>query len=153
MSCFLANIIIERQAVFAVQMQQAVYAQQMQPGWILPCDFRSWEVFRPPWRNCQEGNAGLLGDGCNLRSGEIERAWTAGTGAFHDMQVDHGGLDAGVPHQGLDGADVGSGFEEMSGEAVAHGVAGGPFGDGFHDAQAGAIHPGKENDSGEFGPY
>ena len=50
-------------------------------------------------------------------SGEIEGAWTAGTGTFHDMQVNHGGLDAGVTHQGLDGADVGSGFEEMGGPA------------------------------------
>ena len=30
---------------------------------MLAWDFRSWEVFRPPWRNCQAANAGLGRDG------------------------------------------------------------------------------------------
>lgn len=97
----------------------------MQPGWIVPSDFRSSEAFRPPWRNCHAGNAGSVGNGCFYGSGEIERTRAARTGTFHDMQVDHGGFDAGVSHQGLDGADgikgVGSrGFGEGSG-VPAHG--------------------------------
>jgi hypothetical protein len=44
---------------------------------------------------------------------EIERAGCASAGAFHDVEINHGGFDAGVPQERLDAADVGAGFEEM----------------------------------------
>ena len=39
------------------------------------------------------------------------------------MGVDHGGFDAAVTEELLDGSDVGAGFEEVGGEGVAEGVA------------------------------
>jgi 16S rRNA G966 N2-methylase RsmD len=44
-------------------------------------------------------------------SGEIEGARAASSGALHDMEIDHGRLDRCVAHEGLDGADVGSGLK------------------------------------------
>ena len=46
------------------------------------------------------------------------------------MEVDHRRFDAGMTHQALDCTNVGSRLEQMSDETVAHGVTGGPFGDG-----------------------
>jgi hypothetical protein len=43
------------------------------------------------------------------------------------MEINHGGFDAGMTHEGLDGTDVGSGFEQMGRERMAHGVAGNTF--------------------------
>ena len=42
---------------------------------------------------------------------EIERAGCTCAGAFHDVEINHGGFDAGVPQERLDAADVGAGFE------------------------------------------
>lgn len=41
---------------------------------------------------------------------EVEVQWAPGTGsgALHDVEVNHRGFDRGVAHQVLDGADVGS---------------------------------------------
>jgi len=44
------------------------------------------------------------------------------------MQVDHRCFDTRMPHEALDGADVGAGFEEMRRERMAHRVASGAFG-------------------------
>lgn len=44
-------------------------------------------------------------------SGQIQGAGSASTRAFHDMEINHGGFDAGVPQEGLDGANIGAGFE------------------------------------------
>jgi hypothetical protein len=45
------------------------------------------------------------------------------------MGVDHGRLDAFVPQKLLDGPDVVTTQQEMGGEAVTKGVAGGVLGD------------------------
>ena len=58
---------------------------------------------------------------------EIERAGPACARPFHDMQVDHGGGDIGMTQEALDGPDVGFRLEEMGGEGMAHGMAGGTF--------------------------
>jgi hypothetical protein len=50
---------------------------------------------------------------------EVEGAARAGNAVLEDMGVDLGGGDVGVAEQVLDRADVGTGFEEMSGKAVA----------------------------------
>jgi hypothetical protein len=42
--------------------------------------------------------------------------------ALRQVDVNHGFAQVGVAEQQLDGAQVGSGFEEMSGEAVAQGL-------------------------------
>ena len=42
---------------------------------------------------------------------EVQGVLGIGSGALHDVEVDHGGGDVGVTHQVLDGADVGVGFE------------------------------------------
>ena len=42
--------------------------------------------------------------------------------ALRQMDVNHGFAQVGVAEQQLDGAQVGSGFEEMSGEAVPQSV-------------------------------
>jgi len=60
---------------------------------------------------------------------EVKRAGGAGTRTLDDVQVDHGGFDAGMAEQGLDGPDVGVGFEEVGGKGMPEGMAGGPFGD------------------------
>ena len=73
---------------------------------------------------------GLLGSGGFQASGEIERTGASRAGTFHDMEVDHRRFDAGMTHQALDCTNVGSRLEQMSDETVAHGVTGGPFGDG-----------------------
>ncbi len=61
------------------------------------------------------GNLDFLGAG--LES-EVQRAWCSRPGALHHMEVDHGGFDAGMAKQVLDGADVGAGLQKMSGEAM-----------------------------------
>jgi hypothetical protein len=50
-------------------------------------------LFRPPRRNCQAGNAELRENGCVGDSREVEGAGAASSRAFHDMEIDHGGLD------------------------------------------------------------
>jgi hypothetical protein len=62
-------------------------------------------------------------------SGEIKGTRSTGSGLFHDVKVDHGGFDTGMPHETLDGADIGAGFEQMRRERMAHRVAGGSLGD------------------------
>ena len=42
---------------------------------------------------------------------EIEWAGCACAGTFHDVEINHGGLDAGVSQERLDGANIGAGFE------------------------------------------
>lgn len=42
---------------------------------------------------------------------EVERAGCACSGTFHDVEVNHGGFDAGMSQEGLDRADVGAGLE------------------------------------------
>ena len=57
----------------------------------------------------------------HLFRGERERVQGASRGphmALRQMDVNHGFAQVGVAEQQLDGAQVGSGFEEMSGEAV-----------------------------------
>ena len=39
---------------------------------------------------------------------DVPGALGTGSGALHDVEVDHGGGDVGVTHQVLDGADVGT---------------------------------------------
>ena len=62
----------------------------------------------------------------------VEIKWAGGTcaRAFHDVEINHGGFNAGMSQEGLNGADVGAGLKEMSGEGMTHGVAGGAFGNG-----------------------
>ena len=43
------------------------------------------------------------------------------------MQVDHGGRHVRVPHEFLQGPDVGSPLQKVGGEGVTQGVAGGPL--------------------------
>lgn len=45
------------------------------------------------------------------------------------MGVDHGRLDVAMAQQLLEGANVGAAFEQVRGEGVPEGVAGGPFGE------------------------
>ena len=52
-------------------------------------------------RFLEQGRAGSV---------EIERSGCACAGAFHEMEIKHGGFDAGVPQERLDAADVGAGF-------------------------------------------
>ena len=40
------------------------------------------------------------------------------------MGVDRGAPDRGVSEQGLEGAQIGAGFQQMGGETVAHGMRG-----------------------------
>lgn len=71
-----------------------------------------------------------------------------------DVEVDHGGGDVGVAEEGLDGADVGSGFEEVCGKGVAEGVGGDAFGDsGFAGGLADLPGHGvfMEVEAGDFG--
>ena len=56
-------------------------------------------------------------------SREVERAPDAEGTGLEDVGIDHGGADVLVAEEGLDGADVVTGFEEMGGEAMAEGVA------------------------------
>ena len=49
--------------------------------------------------------------------------------AVEDVVVDHGGLEIVVAEEFLGGADVGAIFEQVRGDGVAEGVAGGAFGD------------------------
>jgi len=59
----------------------------------------------------------------------VERAGASGTGAFHDMEVNHGGGNIRVAEQVLDSSDVDAAFEKVGGERMAHGVAGGGLGE------------------------
>ena len=62
--------------------------------------------------------------------GDIEWAAEVGVGVLDDVEIDHGGGDFGVAEEGLDRAEVGSGFEEVCGEGVAEAVGS----DSFFDA-------------------
>ena len=62
---------------------------------------------------------------CHLFRGERERVQRAGRGphmALRQMDVNHRFAQVGVAEQQLDGAQVGAGFEQMCGEAVAKSV-------------------------------
>jgi len=66
--------------------------------------------------------------------GELVDGAEDGSGAaVEDVGVDHRGIEVCVAEEFLDGADVGAGFQEMGGEGVAEGVAGG----GLEDFGAG----------------
>jgi hypothetical protein len=51
-----------------------------------------------------------------IGSSEVESAGCARAGTFRDVVADRGGGDVGMAEKVLDGADVGSRFEEMAGE-------------------------------------
>ena len=53
-------------------------------------------------RFAKQGRAGSV---------EIKRAGRACARAFHDMEINHGGFDAGVAQERLDGADVDAGLQ------------------------------------------
>ena len=72
-------------------------------------------------RFAKQGRAGSVG---------IKRAGCACARAFHDMEINHGGFDAGMSQKRLDGADVGAGLEKMRRKRMAHGVTGGTLGNG-----------------------
>ena len=55
----------------------------------------------------------------------VERTANTEGAAVEHVGVDHGRADVVVTEQHLDRADVGSGFEQVRGEAVAEGVTGG----------------------------
>jgi hypothetical protein len=74
-------------------------------------------------------NLGRVGN-FGADSVEIERTWRTCARALHDMEIDHGGFDVGVSQKRLDGADIGARLKEMRGKRMAHGVAGGPLGNG-----------------------
>ena len=59
----------------------------------------------------KDGRSKIRGWEVNRDSVEIERAWCARSGTFHDVEVDHRGFDAGVSQEGLDGTDIGAGLE------------------------------------------
>ena len=44
----------------------------------------------------------------------VERAGATSSGTFHDVEVNHGGGDIGVPEEVLHGSDVDTTFKEMS---------------------------------------
>jgi len=68
------------------------------------------------------------GPGCSTgRIDAIERANDPEGAAVNQMGIDHGGPDILVTQQRLDGADVGSCFEQVRGEAVPQGVAARPL--------------------------
>ena len=68
-------------------------------------------------------------------SGDIHWAGPTSPWAFHDMEIDHRGRDICMAEQILDGADVDSAFQEMGGEGMSQGMAGGPFVEaGFPDS-------------------
>ena len=60
--------------------------------------------------------------------GDVQRAGGTGTGAFDDMEVDHGGGDVGVAEEVLNRADVSAVLEQLGGKTVAQGVRGDAFG-------------------------
>lgn len=48
-------------------------------------------------------------------SGQVQRAGSAGTRVFYDMEANHGGKDRCVAQQGLLRADLGARFQEVGG--------------------------------------
>jgi len=64
------------------------------------------------------------GDVDQQQASAVEGAHDAERTAVDDVRVDHRRADVLVAEQGLDGADVRPGFEEVRGEAVAERVAG-----------------------------
>ena len=46
---------------------------------------------------------------------------------FHDVEVDHGGGDVRMTEEVLNRADIDTGFQEVGGEGMSEGVAGGPL--------------------------
>ena len=79
---------------------------------ILALSFMNASITRSCWR------AKLLKWGCEKFDvlQVVEWAGSAGSRTLHDVQVDHGGGDVGMAKQALDGADVGSGFQQVGGE-------------------------------------
>jgi hypothetical protein len=67
--------------------------------------------------------------GWGQEEGVVEGALDGEAASVQDVGVDHGGADVAVAEELLDGADVVAAFEEMGGEGVAKGVAGGWLGD------------------------
>ena len=68
--------------------------------------------------------------------GSIEIEWAGCTcsGAFHDVQIDHGGGDVGMTEKILNRSNVGAGFEQIGREGVTQGVGCDPLRDtGFTD--------------------
>lgn len=62
-----------------------------------------------------------------LRIEQIQRAWDLGKGSTANMQIDHGGGQSRVAQEDLDSAQIVTGFQKMSGEAVSQGVDAYPF--------------------------
>ena len=58
---------------------------------------------------------------------DVQGAFDAKAGFFHDVGVELGGGDVFMAEKFLDGADIGAGFEEVGGEGVAEGVGAGAF--------------------------
>jgi hypothetical protein len=64
-----------------------------------------------------------------MDAGLVEGAADGEGATIEDVGVDHGGGDVAVTEELLDGADVVARLEEVGGEAVPEGVAGGRFGE------------------------
>ena len=79
---------------------------------ILAFSFKHASITRSCWR------AKLLKWGCEKFDvlQVVQGARSACSGTFHGMEVDHDGGDVGMAKQALDGADVGSGFQQVGGE-------------------------------------
>ena len=75
-----------------------------------------------------EKSACVGGGGRQAGSNQIERAWRAGSGALHDVEVNHRGGDVGVTEQILNRSNVDAALQQVGGETVAQGVKGRPLG-------------------------
>ncbi len=106
-----------------------------------PPESRMLHLDRPSGRN-EDRLTGPVGLSRGNASKAVEGAEDTFASAVQDVSVDHRGADVVVAKQLLDGADVVAVFQEVGGEGVAEGVAGGPLGDtGFLDGVAdGALH-------------
>jgi len=51
--------------------------------------------------------------------GKVKRARAPGTWPFHDVEVNHRGFDRRMPHEVLNGSNVGPALEEMRGEGMS----------------------------------
>jgi len=79
----------------------------------------SWNDFALHAHLCKK-NMVLAGK----RLGHVERTGASGFGAFHDVEANHCRGYVRMAEQILDSSDVDAAFQEMSGKAMAKGMAG-----------------------------
>ena len=110
-SCFGRTVLLSDRSGLGGDTRPVGDQGQKRPG---SADF--WDLVHDPFDSrvmlASQAVFGALSESLEI----VQWAGSACPRTFHDVQINHGGGDVGMTQEALDGADVGSGFQQVGGE-------------------------------------